>query len=299
MLTQYDCKSLKGTPYWMAPEVIMQAGHGRSADIWSVGATVVEMLTGKPPYSEFPTQVSVLFHIASTQEPPTLPADLHDETRSFLMLCFQRNPKQRPTAKALLDHPFVSSARESNGHTPVMQGSHHKQGGSPKVVVQAPGAPQEWFRGAPPQHELPSPSIKAPVGLPKATRQMNTQHKLEPTGAGQISSYLNDILHENEKQLSGDFRESLKLLMTKSNGRTKRRSENSSAEHAEMASPSQSSSRRTTVHLPEEQPITSAYTMKVKKEQDEIQSKIDEETEMKMAQHKAWQQELEQAKHVE
>merc|ERR1711865_990996 len=88
MLTQYDCKSLKGTPYWMAPEVIMQAGHGRSADIWSVGATIVEMLTGKPPYSE----------------PPTLPAHISEECLSLLMLCFQRNPKDRPTAKALRRH---------------------------------------------------------------------------------------------------------------------------------------------------------------------------------------------------
>ena len=43
-------KSLKGTPYWMAPEVVKGEGHGRSADIWSLGATVLEMLTGKHPW---------------------------------------------------------------------------------------------------------------------------------------------------------------------------------------------------------------------------------------------------------
>jgi len=50
-------KSIKGTPYWMAPEVITQTGHGRQADIWSVACTVLEMATGKPPWSEFPTPV--------------------------------------------------------------------------------------------------------------------------------------------------------------------------------------------------------------------------------------------------
>lgn len=85
-----DLHSLKGTPYWMAPEVIKQTGHGRQADIWSVGCTVIEMLTGKPPWVQFNTQVSALFHIASSKEPPSMPADVTSTCRTFLLQTFAR-----------------------------------------------------------------------------------------------------------------------------------------------------------------------------------------------------------------
>lgn len=83
--------SIRGTPYWMAPEVIKQTGHGRPADIWSLACTVIEMATGKPPWSNLYSQpVSAMFHIASSKDPPKLPDHLSPEAKDFLMLCFNR-----------------------------------------------------------------------------------------------------------------------------------------------------------------------------------------------------------------
>eukprot|EP00887_Chlorella_sp_A99_P006974 scaffold2.g6974.t1 len=101
-------KSVKGTPYWMAPEVIQQTGHGREADIWSVACTVIEMATGKPPWSNCGSQVAAMFHIASSKGPPTIPEHLSAECKDFLYLCFNRSWKSRPPATRLLEHPFLA-----------------------------------------------------------------------------------------------------------------------------------------------------------------------------------------------
>ncbi|CAM6102010.1 unnamed protein product [Calypogeia fissa] len=108
LATISEAKSMKGTPYWMAPEVIRQTGHNWQADIWSVGCTVIEMATGKPPWSQQFQEVAALFHIGTTKSHPPIPEHLSAEAKNFLLKCLQREPKLRPSAGELLKHPFVT-----------------------------------------------------------------------------------------------------------------------------------------------------------------------------------------------
>ena len=63
--------SLKGTPYYMAPEVLKRTGHTVSADIWSLGCLVIEMLTGKAPWTSLTTDFEeIISYIVSGIHPP-------------------------------------------------------------------------------------------------------------------------------------------------------------------------------------------------------------------------------------
>ncbi|XP_028659920.1 mitogen-activated protein kinase kinase kinase 22 [Erpetoichthys calabaricus] len=98
-------KSVTGTPYWMSPEVINGEGYGRKADIWSLACTVVEMLTEKPPWSEYEAMAAI-FKIGTQPTKPKLPDGVSSACRDFLKQIFVEE-KQRPTAAELLAHPFV------------------------------------------------------------------------------------------------------------------------------------------------------------------------------------------------
>lgn len=101
--------SLKGTPYWMAPEVIKNSnGCNLAVDIWSLGCTVLEMATTKPPWSQY-EGVAAMFKIGNSKELPAIPDHLSDEGKDFVRQCLQRNPALRPTAAQLLEHPFVKN----------------------------------------------------------------------------------------------------------------------------------------------------------------------------------------------
>ncbi|KAK3002975.1 hypothetical protein RJ639_018730 [Escallonia herrerae] len=108
LATMTGAKSMKGTPYWMAPEVILQTGHSFSADLWSVGCTIIEMATGKPPWSQQYQEVAALFHIGTTKSHPPIPEHLSAEAKDFLLKCLQKEPNLRLSAPELLQHPFVT-----------------------------------------------------------------------------------------------------------------------------------------------------------------------------------------------
>ncbi|XP_042491154.1 MAP3K epsilon protein kinase 1-like isoform X2 [Macadamia integrifolia] len=121
-LTEADVNtySVVGTPYWMAPEVIEMSGVCAASDIWSVGCTVIELLTCVPPYFDI-QPMPALFRIVQDEHPP-IPEHLSSGITDFLCQCFKKDARQRPDAKTLLLHPWIqnsrralSSLRQSNG----------------------------------------------------------------------------------------------------------------------------------------------------------------------------------------
>uniref|UniRef100_A0A2P2LSD2 Protein kinase domain-containing protein n=1 Tax=Rhizophora mucronata TaxID=61149 RepID=A0A2P2LSD2_RHIMU len=99
--------SFKGSPYWMAPEVVINTnGYSLAVDIWSLGCTILEMATSKPPWSQY-EGVAAIFKIGNSKDMPDIPNNLSNDAKSFITLCLQRDPSARPTASQLLDHPFI------------------------------------------------------------------------------------------------------------------------------------------------------------------------------------------------
>lgn len=107
-------ESICGTLLWMAPEVMRKEGVDYAADIWSLGCTVIEMATGKPPKwgDQISDPMAAVYKIARSNETPKFPAGFSKEGLDFLHKCFERNAEKRWTSEKLLQHPFVCDKPE-------------------------------------------------------------------------------------------------------------------------------------------------------------------------------------------
>ncbi|XP_006921094.1 mitogen-activated protein kinase kinase kinase 19 isoform X5 [Pteropus alecto] len=100
-------KSMHGTPYWMAPEVINESGYGRKSDIWSIGCTVFEMATGKPPLASMDRMAAMFYIGAHRGLMPPLPEHFSENAADFVRVCLTRDQHERPSAVQLLKHSFL------------------------------------------------------------------------------------------------------------------------------------------------------------------------------------------------
>ncbi|PKU37136.1 serine threonine-protein kinase pak 7 [Limosa lapponica baueri] len=119
-------KSLVGTPYWMAPEVISRLPYGTEVDIWSLGIMVIEMIDGEPPYFNEPP-LQAMRRIRDNLPPRV--KDMHKVSsvlRGFLDSMLVREPSQRATAQELLRHPFLKLAGPPSCIVPLMRQHRHR-----------------------------------------------------------------------------------------------------------------------------------------------------------------------------
>ncbi|XP_076305968.1 mitogen-activated protein kinase kinase kinase kinase 3-like isoform X5 [Tachypleus tridentatus] len=106
-------KSFIGTPYWMAPEVAAverKGGYNQQCDIWAVGVTAIELAELQPPMFDLHPMRALFLMSKSGFKPPTL----KDKNKwspnfhHFVKVALTKNPKKRPPAERLLQHPFVN-----------------------------------------------------------------------------------------------------------------------------------------------------------------------------------------------
>uniref|UniRef100_A0A8C2F8F9 Mitogen-activated protein kinase kinase kinase kinase n=1 Tax=Cyprinus carpio TaxID=7962 RepID=A0A8C2F8F9_CYPCA len=106
-------KSFIGTPYWMAPEVAAverKGGYNQLCDIWAVGITAIELAELEPPMFDLHPMRSLFLMTKSSFQPPKLKDKVKwtNNFHHFVKMALTKNPKKRPTADRLLQHPFVT-----------------------------------------------------------------------------------------------------------------------------------------------------------------------------------------------
>eukprot|EP01060_Flectonema_neradi_P006778 TRINITY_DN14638_c0_g1_i1.p1 TRINITY_DN14638_c0_g1~~TRINITY_DN14638_c0_g1_i1.p1 ORF type:complete len:1190 (+),score=140.78 TRINITY_DN14638_c0_g1_i1:76-3645(+) len=119
--SQQSAVTFAGTPSFMPPEIVIPKGNPvftSAVDIWSLGCTVCEVFnSGEPPWPFHASPWTTMLHIASVYRagglPSKIPSHLSKDSSSFVMSCFDYDPKTRPSADDLLDHPFLQQDASS------------------------------------------------------------------------------------------------------------------------------------------------------------------------------------------
>ncbi|KAI0096129.1 hypothetical protein GGR51DRAFT_567474 [Nemania sp. FL0031] len=179
-----------GTPYWMAPEIIELSGATPASDIWSLGCTVIELLSGRPPYHHLQA-MPALFAIVNDDHPP-LPEGVSSAARDFLMQCFQKDPNLRVSAKKLLKHNWIVGCRRSDAPVAKAPGNFSQAVEEVKQWNKALTSSDSNLRasagsdsGGPPQHGQQNPRLvsheHSKSNLPTPAKGPFTLAKPRPT----------------------------------------------------------------------------------------------------------------------
>lgn len=101
--------SIKGTPLYMAPELVQEKPYDHTADLWSLGVILYELYVGQPPF--YTNSIYTLINLI-VKDPVKYPKEMSKEFRSFLKGLLNKTPSKRLSWPHLLDHPFIKLTEE-------------------------------------------------------------------------------------------------------------------------------------------------------------------------------------------
>ncbi|XP_069478995.1 mitogen-activated protein kinase kinase kinase 6 [Ambystoma mexicanum] len=139
-------ETFAGTLQYMAPEIIDKGprGYAKPADIWSLGCTIIEMATGKPPFYELGSPQAAMFKVGMFKIHPEVPESMSEEAKFFILKCFEPDPATRATAAALLQDPFLSGSGKKKSRRPAVRVTIEKaSAGEYYRSLSVPASPRE------------------------------------------------------------------------------------------------------------------------------------------------------------
>ena len=100
--------SIKGTPLYMAPELVQEQRYDEKIDVWSLGIILYELYYGQPPF--FTNSIYKLIQMI-VNDPIQWPGPISDNFKGFLLKMLQKDPNERVSCEELLSHPFIADVK--------------------------------------------------------------------------------------------------------------------------------------------------------------------------------------------
>ncbi|GAB4815111.1 hypothetical protein N2152v2_002157 [Parachlorella kessleri] len=180
--------SIKGTPLYMAPELVQEQPYNHTVDLWSLGVILYELFVGQPPF--YTNSIYTLIK-QIVRDPVRYPATMSADFRSFLQGLLEKQPSRRLDWPALLEHPFVREDREQQQQQEADARRQQPQGAGSAVIPRQPSgeAPRTAQKSTTPNTRgvtgPPAQAARAYAGKGAAQQQQQQQQQQQaPSGSG-------------------------------------------------------------------------------------------------------------------